>query len=92
MKRYNRNNPQTKAFDEAYYSSDDYYYLLWYDDCYCGGRFCNGYYCECDEPDYGEEGMDWYYRNREVLQRNQTINEVLGIDDGDGVNFIPLNF
>ena len=94
MRKYNRNKELTKASGEAQYSYDYDYYALWYDDCW-DTYYCDDDDCPCDKShrdDCGGSGMDWYYDNREMLERNQTINEVLGINDGDGVPFNALNF
>jgi len=96
MKKYNRHSKEhSKLSEEAKHLSDYYFYALWYDDCYCGNHRCSGYYRDCDNCDntLDEEGMDWYYENREIMERNKIINEVLDIiGDSDDLPFDALNF
>lgn len=43
-----------------------------------------------------EEGLEWYYNARKVIDRNNTINDIMEIDNDNDINdiigFIPLNF
>tara|TARA_R110000772_G_scaffold20466_1_gene56655 strand:- start:16324 stop:16620 length:297 start_codon:yes stop_codon:yes gene_type:complete len=67
------------------YDDDDYNY-----DCDCDCDDCMSYYN--NRMDYrGHDGLDWYYENREVLERNNIINEILG-ETGEGSSFVALNF
>tara|TARA_R110000772_G_C13275824_1_gene436651 strand:+ start:578 stop:847 length:270 start_codon:yes stop_codon:yes gene_type:complete len=89
MQKYNRNSRElSKLSAEVKHLLDYHFYALWYDDCWDFRE----YERDCDKY-YGYEGMDWYCENREMMKRNETINEVLGITgDIDDLPFKALNF
>lgn len=89
MKKYNRHKSErlTKKLEESIHNYEYYLYSLWYDDAWDDEYYDDIYRLT-------EEGLDWYYSIKEIIERNNTINDVLGIDNdnSDLMGFNPLNF
>lgn len=83
MRKYTKNT----RYDKEYLTEDDKYWYYWYDH-----NYDYEYENEMHSIYENAEGMDWYLENKEILERNKNINEILGIEEDNDISFNPLNF
>ena len=89
MRKYNRQKTHNTSSrrDESDSNYEYHMYSLWYDFWYE-----DSWEDREEIYDLEEGGMNWFYDNLEVIERNRNLNEVLGIDDEDIPSFVFLNY